>query len=237
MIGTVVYSDWMTAMTDLDRQGPWVAVFDLDGTLTWRDTLMPFLIGYLRRHPGRLLGLWRLVPAVLGFALANEDRGRLKSRVIRMVMGGAARTSVDSWAETFVSDLMPHRRLRPGALAVLAAHRKAGDRLVLLSASPDLYVPRIGKALGFERILCTELQWRGERLDGTLKTPNRRGTEKLRCLELLRAEYPGLPVVAYGNSATDLEHMRSADRALLVNAGAAARRAAAKWGIASSDWT
>lgn len=224
-------------MTDRDPQKPWVAVFDLDGTLTWRDTLMPFLIGYLRRHPRRLFELWRLAPALVGFALGDRDRGRLKSRAIRMVMGGAARTAVDSWAETFVSDLIPHRRLRPGALAVLAAHREAGDRLILLSASPDLYVPRIGKALGFERIICTEVQWRGERLDGTLKTPNRLGVEKLRCLELLRAEYPGLPVVAYGNSATDLEHMRSADRALLVNAGPAARRAAVKCGIPVSDWT
>ena len=37
----------------------WVAVFDLDGTLTWHDTLMPFLASFLRRHPGRWFGLWR----------------------------------------------------------------------------------------------------------------------------------------------------------------------------------
>jgi len=223
--------------TDGATYKPWVAVFDLDGTLTWSDTLMSFLIGHLRRHPGRLFGLWRLVPALLGFMLGARDRGRLKARVIRAVLGGATRRDIDAWADAFVSDLVPRRRLRPAALAVLAAHREAGDRLILLSASPDLYVPRIGRALGFERSICTELQWRGERLDGTLKTPNRRGTEKLRCLELLRAEYPGLPIVAYGNSGTDLEHMRSADRALLVNATAAARRAAAKWGIPTSDWT
>jgi len=27
------------------ESGPCVAVFDLDGTLTWRDTLFPYLIG------------------------------------------------------------------------------------------------------------------------------------------------------------------------------------------------
>jgi phosphatidylglycerophosphatase C len=227
----------MTAATERDGHKPWVAVFDLDGTLTWRDTLMPFLIGYLRRRPSRWFRLWRLLPAVFGFMVGGRDRGLLKSRVIRAVMGGETRAHIDSWAEVFVGDLMPQHRLRPAALAVLAAHREAGDRLVLLSASPDLYVPRIGRALGFERSLCTELQWRGERLDGTLNTPNRRGAEKLRCLERLRAEYPGLPVVAYGNSATDLLHMKGADRALLVNATAAARRAATQCGIPSSEWT
>lgn len=108
--------------------------------------------------------------------------------------------------------------------------------MVLLSASPDLYVPKIGLMLGFERALCTELEWQGERLDGGLKTPNRRGEEKLHCLAWLREQYPGSPVIAYGNSASDLDHLRQADRALLVNGNSAARRLAAKWNIAVSYW-
>ena len=91
----------------------------------------------------------------------------------------------------FVRTLGPRRVFRPAALAALEAHRAAGDHLVLLSASPDLYVPLIGRLLGFERTLCTELRWRGDRLDGALRTPNRRGEEKLRCLEALRPQYPG----------------------------------------------
>lgn len=219
-----------------NRSGPSVALFDLDGTLTWGDTLLPFLRGYLARHPKRLLGLWRLAPAISGFML-NRDRGRLKSRVIRMVMGGDTRLSIDACAETFVRTMRPRRLFRPAALAVLEAHRAAGDRLVLLSASPDLYVPRIGQLLGFERTLCTELQWRAERLDGSLKTPNRYGEEKLRCLAWLRTQYRDLPIVAYGNSASDLVHLKQADRAILVNANAAARRSAAGAGIPVADWT
>lgn len=216
---------------------PCVALFDLDGTLTWRDTLLPFLRGYLARHPRRLPGLWRLAPALAGFVLLNRDRGKLKSRVIRMVMGGDTRPSVDAWAEIFVRSLMPRRLFRPAALAAVEAHRAAGDRLVLLSASPDLYVPRIGELLGFERTLCTELQWQGQRLDGNLKTANRYGEEKLRCLAWLRTQYRDLPIVAYGNSASDLIHLRQADRAVLVNANAGARRGAAEAGIAVANWT
>src|SRR6202011_2457217 len=136
-----------------------------------------------------------------------------------------------------VDTLKLHHRLRPAALAVLESHRAAGDHLVLLSASPDLYVPRIGRLLGFERTLCTEIEWRGDRLVGTLKTANRRGAEKLRCLTWLRQQYPGLPIVAYGNTASDLDHMQRADRALLVNGNAAARALAGHWGIPTSNWT
>jgi phosphatidylglycerophosphatase C len=214
----------------------WIAVFDLDGTLTRRDTLLLFLLSFLRRHPWRLMGLWRLPFALFGFLVRNHDRGVLKSRVIRMVMGGATRTVIDTCADSFVDTLKLRRRLRAAALAMLEAHRAAGDHLVLLSASPDLYVPRIGRSLGFERTLCTEIEWRADRLDGALKTANRRGAEKLRCLTWLRTQYPELPIVAYGNSASDLEHLRHADRALLVNGNAVARALAAKWGIPTSNW-
>jgi phosphatidylglycerophosphatase C len=213
-----------------------VALFDLDGTLTWRDTLLPFLLGFMVRHPLRIFRLWRLPFALAGY-WQDRDRGTLKSRVIRMIMGGVRRSVIEAWADTFVGNLTPKHRFRPLALAVLEAHRAAGDHLVLLSASPDLYVPLIGRLLGFERTLCTEIEWQDDRLDGHLKTPNRRGEEKLCCLTWLREQYLGLPIIAYGNSASDLDHMRHADRALLVNGDNAARRLAAKSDIAVSSWS
>jgi phosphatidylglycerophosphatase C len=217
-----------------------VALFDLDGTLTWRDTLLPFLAGYLARHPARWLRLWQLPVAIWRYAVSDRDRGLLKSRIIRLVMGGDSRRSIDAWAETFVGSLERRGSFRSAALTVLEGHRRAGDHLVLLSASPDLYVPRIGALLGFERTLCTQVAWRetagGARLDGALVTANRRGEEKCRCLTWLRTQYPDLPVVAYGNSDSDLPHLRQADRALLVNGNSAARRAATAAGIAVGDW-
>jgi phosphatidylglycerophosphatase C len=153
-----------------------------------------------------------------------------------MVMGGEKRATLDTWAQCFVADFKLKQRFRPVALAVLEAHRASGDHLVLLSASPDLYVPLLGQLLGFERTLCTELTWQGDRLDGGLKTANRRGEEKLRCLAWLREQYRGVPVIAYANSASDLDHLREADRALLVNGDSAARLLAAKSNVAVSYW-
>jgi len=213
-----------------------VALFDLDGTLTHRDTLLPFLAGYVARHPKRLPRAGRILPALFGYAFGGRDRGLLKSRAIRAVMAGDARTLIDGWAERFVSDLKPRGAFRATGLAVLEAHRSAGDRLVLLSASPDLYVPLIGRLLGFERTVCTEIRWNGDRLDGALQTPNRHGAEKVRCLEQLRVDYAHAAVTAYGNSLSDIPHLALAERALLVNGNAAARRGAARAGIPTGEW-
>jgi phosphatidylglycerophosphatase C len=215
---------------------PQLAVFDLDGTLTWADTLLPFLAGYLRRNPARLLRLWRLPAAVAAYAFWGADRGLLKGRLIAMVIGGESRPNVELYADRFVASLPGRGAFRPAALAVLAAHRGAGDRLVLLSASPDLYVPRIAALLGFDECICTEVVWHADRLDGALKTANRRGEEKRRCIMTLRAAHPGLLIAAYGNSDSDLPHLAEVDRPLLVNANPAARRHAAALGVACDEW-
>lgn len=212
-----------------------VAVFDLDGTLTWHDTLVRFLGGYIARRPARLVRLWRLPAALLGY-LASGDRGRLKARLIRMTFASDGRADIEAWARRYVAGLAAGGVFRPAALAALEEHRAAGDRLVLLSASPDLYVPLIGRMLGFERTICTEVNWRGEEVDDTLRSANRRGAEKLRCLEALRADYPGARFAAYGNAASDLDHLCRAENSLLVNADGAARRRARRLGVAHGDW-
>jgi phosphatidylglycerophosphatase C len=222
-------------MTGAAASKPWVALFDLDGTITWRDTLLPFLWGFVKRRPRKAFKLWQLAPALLAY-VRSGDRGELKSRLIRMVMGGEPRTRIDAWTGEFVNSMRARRMLRPTALNVLEAHRDMGDHPVLLSASPDLYVPHIGRMLGFEFTMCTEVLWHGDRLDGNLKTANRRGEEKSRCLDQLRERYKGLPIIAYGNSVSDVDHMQHAERALLVNGSAGARRAAQRLNIPVSEW-
>jgi phosphoserine phosphatase len=71
---------------------------------------------------------------------------------------------------------------------------------------------------------------------GALVTANRRGEEKARCLVALHERYGNLAIVAYGNSASDLPHLRLAERGVLVNGSRAARAAAAALGVECVDW-
>jgi phosphatidylglycerophosphatase C len=193
-----------------------LAVFDLDGTITRRDTFGPFLWGFLWRRPWRLARMLLALPAAASFVL-NRDRGAFKGAVIHALLGGAKRASLARWAERFVAELLPDG-LYAEALAEIATHRTRGDRLLLMSASTDLYVPRIGQALGFDEIICTEVRWRADdRLDGRLATANCRGEEKRRCLAALIARDAPGRVYAYGDSRADLAHMQLVQEAYLVN--------------------
>lgn len=212
-----------------------LALFDLDGTITRSDTLRGYLLGYLRRHPARVLRLPQALPALGRFLLVEPDHGPLKAAWIRAILGDDVRAELEEWTAQFVPELLQHGLIRD-ALGAIGTHRDAGDRLVLLSASPDLYVPAIGRALGFQQTLCTQLEWQEDRLTGRLATPNRRGAQKARCVEALRAQHPELPIVAYANAASDLAHLQLADRGVLVNGSARARRSAARAGLACVSW-
>jgi phosphatidylglycerophosphatase C len=204
-----------------------VALFDLDGTITRHDTLFPYVMRVCLRHPGRLLRVLRRMPgALLRYAFAGRDRGVLKQALIVSGLGGLSRAEISRWNEKFVARLVA-RGLHPEALTRIREHRADGDYLVLMSASPDIYVPAVARALGFNETICTGVRWEGMILRGELVTPNRRGEEKRQCVEMLRTRHPGRKIEGYGNSASDLAHLEACDRAHLVNANDAASREAA----------
>lgn len=213
-----------------------LAIFDLDGTITRHDSLVPYALGFVvRKRPWRLVALPAMLPALLRYFVGRIDRGKLKSAFIRVMLGGCARKDLERWTVTFVDGLVT-RGLFPHAIEAVQAHARAGDHLVLLSASTDLYVPAIAHALGFQEVICTGVRWDGERLDGALTTPNRRGEEKARCVAALLARHPGIPSVAYGNAASDLAHLKLVERGVLVNGSASAQRQALRLGVTCIDW-
>jgi len=213
-----------------------VTIFDLDGTLTWHDSFLRFILGYLRLNPLRILRSWHLPAVLLRYFIGGVDRGLLKQSVIQIFMRGDSRDEIDSWAREFAARVVKHG-CRPAALSALEKHREAGDFLVLLSASPSLYVPRIADLLRVDRVICTNVAFDGDILRGDLTTPNRRGEEKSRCLAGLRLEFPAATFTAYGNSASDLPHLRAVDHAVLVNAAAFARHQAKRSNISTAEWT
>lgn len=193
------------------------------------------MIGLFLRRPWRLPRLVLALPALAAYGLRVIGRGELKAALARAAFGGLTRQDLTNIAADYVKRVVA-RRLFGAALQAIAAHRAAGDYLVLMSASPDLYVPILGSALGFDEVVCTRLSWRDERFEGRLASPNRRGEEKRRCLDALRAAHPGLRVFGYGNSAPDLPHLRDCDEAVYVNASGTARARVQSLGIRTVDW-
>ena len=212
-----------------------VVVFDLDGTLTRHDTYLPFLTGFLLRRPLRLLRTVALPGALLLFMIGRLTNTQLKERFLNAILAGASRQDIEAWTQAFITRVLS-RGLCREAQDTLEYHRAQGDLLILLTASLDLYVEELGRRLRFDRVCCTKAEWSADRLTGKLSGPNHRGEEKVRCLLRLRQDYPGATVVAYADHSSDLDFLRMADQATLVNGTRKAQRLAKQQGIFSAMW-
>lgn len=211
-----------------------MAVFDLDGTLSWDDTLRAYLVYALKHRPVRLARLWDTPWLALRFAL-TRDRGALKSALVQRVLGGLSRETIATITLNFLST---HWELlmRADAINALRRHRADGDYVVLMSASTDCYVSRIGERLEVNEVICTTLRWEADILHGGLTSPNCHGPEKTRHLNRLRREHPGVHITAYGNAASDIEHLVAADEGMLTNGSPSAQRQAIAQGLRCIEW-
>ena len=201
-----------------------LVLFDFDGTLTHRDTLLPFL-RFVVGGPRYLLGLCWLAPVLALYAAGLLRNDIAKNIVLRHYLGGLPLARLREAGRRFASEELP-ARLRPDTMALLRQHVAQGDHCLLVSASLDLYLREWAQAHGFGAVLCSELEAHGERAAGTLRGRNCFGPEKVERVRrwLQEAGREPVEVVAYGDSRGDREMLAFAHRGILV---APARRLAA----------
>jgi phosphatidylglycerophosphatase C len=192
-----------------------VAAFDVDGTLTTRDCVTPFLRHVVgRRLATTLLGH----PVAVAEALLRRDRDRLKE-IACSALRGLDAEQVDRLGASFAQEVASDLR-RDDTTARLRRHRELGHTIVLASASLDPYLVPLGELLGVDAVVCTRLE-RGSDglLTGGLVGGNCRGPEKARRVRgwldgsgLAEAE-----LWAYGDSPGDTELLAAADHPVRVD--------------------
>jgi len=165
-------------VADVGKAG-W-ALFDLDQTLVPWDLQVVFGNFVLKRQGWRrVLLLPFLCSLPLAKCLGNERMKRLFLGVVR----GMKREKLESLADDF-ADQVVEQLVYPEVLAEVQKLKEQGRTLVLLSASPELYVARIGERLGFDASFGTEVEW-GENVSWLPRFPhgNHKGANKLVRLE------------------------------------------------------
>ena len=194
-----------------------VAAFDFDGTLTRRDTLLPFLARGLG-WPRFLLALLQCSPWLAGYALRRVRNDVAKARLLRAALSGRTLVEMDDWTTRWLAEDFAGQ-LQDWPMARLAWHRQAGHCCVLVSASPDIYLQRVARQLGFDGLICTEMEVQGDCLTGRMLTPNCHGEQKvLRLQAWLSARFGGesaqaMTLYAYGDTAGDKPMLRLARHA------------------------
>lgn len=191
-----------------------VAAFDFDGTLTRRDTLVPFLVHACgRRSVGAALR--KVAPVVARARIRSRSGGDhhrdvVKEHLLSSLLAGRDAAWFRGQGEEFSSTL--ERRLRPEMTGQVAWHRAEGHELVIVSASLSTYLAPFARDHGFDHVIAVEMEVdESGRLTGRLASPNVRGAEKARRLTRWLDGEPPEFLWGYGNSAGDRELLEMAD--------------------------
>jgi HAD superfamily hydrolase (TIGR01490 family) len=188
-----------------------IAVFDFDGTLTTRDSLMPFLLVL----KGRWRFIWGLVinsPALVGFALKLMPNWQAKEQLLVYFLAGMDEARFNQVAAKFATQKIP-QLLRAEAVARLRWHQSQGHQTFLVSASIENYLIPWAKEMGFDRVIGTRLEIKNKKLTGRLLGNNCYGPEKKARLEAALKGTEYLYLYAYGDSKGDREMLAMASHA------------------------
>lgn len=183
-----------------------LALCDLDGTLTRRDTMWDFLLFAV--GPFRFfLGGLKAFPFLLWHYIIKRNETQAKEYLLTIFLGNQERKTLEKLAVRYITRLQ--NLLRTNLWNEIMEIKRRGGRVVIVTASLDLWVEPWCRHNGLELISSRAL-WSQGRFTGRLDGANCRGREKVRCiLETISLEEYD-EILAWGDSPSDLPMLQLA---------------------------
>ena len=179
-----------------------LALFDFDGTITSRDTMLEFA-RFVRGNAGYLSGMAFLFPKLAAYKFGVYSNVCVKESFLTHFFGGmSARQFRDLAREYSMKEI--DWIVIPESRELLDRHKESGDRVVVVSASIDCWVSPWCEKEGFE-LLATGLEFSNGEVTGRLSTPNCYGPEKVRRIRARLDPGDYERIYAYGDSLGDRE--------------------------------
>ncbi|WP_337658658.1 HAD family hydrolase [Sphingorhabdus sp. Alg231-15] len=219
-----------------------IAIYDMDRTITVRGTYTPFLFHMVfARAPWRLLFLPLLPFGFIGYGLKLISRKNLKTYNQRLLLGSKPRvTTLDPHIERYADKVMQANSYAK-AIAQVEADRAEGRKLVLATASYELYVNAIATRLGFDEVIATRLRIdeQGQVLP-EIVGENCYDVAKLDRIKAFLDEQglarEAVHIRAYSDHVSDAPMLEYADEAIATTPSAPLRHLAKKRGWKILDW-
>lgn len=185
-----------------------VAAFDFDVTITMKDTFVPFLYWVFGRKTVYKTFI-KLLPEAIKVACKLSDRDKFKEKIIAALFTNQPIKPLKVMGAGYASSFTPLIRLK--ARERIKWHKEQGHRLIMVSASLNLYLEKAAKDLGFDDLLCTELEEHEELFTGHLNGKNCRCQGKVNKLQELLGDLSQYELYAYGDSDGDKQMLAIAN--------------------------
>jgi phosphatidylglycerophosphatase C len=184
-----------------------VALFDFDGTLTKKDSLILFIKFCVGKNTFRLGSLF-LSPIILLYKFKIISNYRAKQIVLSFFFKDWDIGKFQKFGNDFALQCIPDI-LRRDALLRLRWHMENGHRIIIVTASGENWIKAWTDKMGVE-LIGTRLEVNNNKITGKFKSPNCHGIEKvnrLRSYVQLEKYY----IYAYGDTSGDKPFLELAD--------------------------
>ena len=188
---------------------PELHLFDFDGTITSKDSLLnfaQFVVGPIRSKCYMAL----IVPVISLMKLGVLKRANVKVMFLRLNFKGLSKDRLSNLAQEYLERSTNNQLFRPKALEKIRDLRQEGHRICIVSASLDIWLRPIADYFQAD-LLCTKAEIISDKFTGNLTGKNCNFNEKA---IRIRANYDlsnFSKVVAYGDSKGDQAMFDMAD--------------------------
>ena len=186
-----------------------LALFDFDGTISDQDSFRGFIIYYCG-YSKFILGSIILSPIYLLYVLGLIKNNFMKEMAISFYFKNESVTNLWNKGKQY-SDNEIDKIVRGKAREKINWHQSQGDRVVIVSASANIWLDSWCSRNGIE-LIATELEEMDGKITGKLVNGNCFGIEKfIRVARLVNVkDYE--EIYAYGDSRGDLELLDFANK-------------------------
>jgi HAD superfamily hydrolase (TIGR01490 family) len=179
-----------------------IAFFDMDGTITTKDTFLDFIV-YCRGQFVFRFGLILLSGFILLYYCKLFSNKKLKEIFFTFFLSSFSQEELETLGISYARDRLP-LLIRGKATQQIEWHRNKQHRIVIITASSSIWLGAWCKEQGIE-LIGTEFNKTNNRYTGKIKGENCFGEEKLRRVKaLLHNMLPEhLETYGYGDTHSD----------------------------------
>ncbi|SQB32847.1 HAD-IB family hydrolase [Clostridium cochlearium] len=196
-----------------------LAIFDVDFTLTSRETLIEFYYFLVKKKPSLLKNLAKSIKGGFLYLIRVYDAGKAKEEFISFIKGITEEEMKEIAKEFYEKRLKSI--LYSDAIATIKNFKKEGYKIYLISASAEFYLKELYNINEVDKIIGTRFEVRDGKYTGKIYGENCKGVEKvIRLKQYLKEE--GIDVdfeksYMFSDSLADLPLFRTVGNPYLIN--------------------
>ncbi len=178
-----------------------IAFFDLDGTITFKDTFIDFII-FVRGKGTFYKGLFYLSPLIFLFFIRIYPNYKLKEKFFKKFLASLNYKDLTEAGANYSQNRLPNI-IYNDALERIKWHQNKNHRIVILTASSSIWLSKWCEKYNLE-LIATNFEIENEKYTGQILGLNCYGAEKLRIVNMILSQNYYEETFGYGNTKSDL---------------------------------